>query len=857
MRTKLLALLSLGIMGLIPAATAQEIPLTRIDIDVAQEKAEIAPTMYGVFFEDINRSADGGIYAELIFNRGFEEANLPSGCTYNPNDKRVYAPHKSVYSSPEQLRSWSIPWNIEDTHPGWTVECPANGKYSVRIDDTDHLGVEASKAMYLSIDRYAAPFRLVNNGFYGLAVQADKKYDLRFYIKAVSGYRGSVTAEILTAQNEVIASKRFTLKGDGKWKYFEAVMKPSQTMNDGRFALRFDSEGALEIDYVSLFPQETFHNRPNGLRKDVAQFVADLKPAFMRWPGGCIVEGLTMENRVNWKNTIGKPELRKGEYNLWGYHSTNGFGYHEFLQYCEDMGAKAMFVCNAGMSCDGRNGDYYDDEEVEVLIQDALDAIEYATGDAKTTKWGAERAKNGHPAPFTLDYIEVGNENHSAMYAKYYNRFYKRIREAYPDITIITCLPMSDQLSWIDGYDMNDPHFYNFPSWFYSNTDYFDKFPREEGHKTYVGEYACNMGVGAGNMEGALSEGAFIMGMERNSDLVTMTSYAPLMENTKCRMGVNLILVRNDDVIGRSSYWVERMFTDNRPDVNLAIDTQLGLLPDKTTPVGGIGLGTYQTAAEYSNIRISVDGEEVYSSDLENNPGEWAVASGNWKIENGKLIQPDENGTGSIMLRDQWLDAVKSKIVSVEFDAKKLGGKEGFVLKFGAKDPANCYQMTLGSFGNAWTIFQSVADDNAFVLNTDRPTTRIETGRTYHVKLVIRNKDILECWIDGRKDLTYDNSYVQRQYAIAGLDRTNGEVIVKVINAEDVPMRTKLNFHNAEFEPQGKRITLWANSKYEENTFEERNRIMPVEDIFNNVSSSMDVTFRPQSMTVLRFKLKK
>ena len=563
-----------------------------------------------------------------------------------------------------------------------------------------------------------------------------------------------------------------------------------------------------------------------------------------------------MENRVNWKNTIGKPELRKGEYNLWGYHSTNGFGYHEFLQYCEDMGAKAMFVCNAGMSCDGRNGDYYDDEEVEVLIQDALDAIEYATGDAKTTKWGAERAKNGHPAPFTLDYIEVGNENHSAMYAKYYNRFYKRIREAYPDITIITCLPMSDQLSWIDGYDMNDPHFYNFPSWFYSNTDYFDKFPREEGHKTYVGEYACNMGVGAGNMEGALSEGAFIMGMERNSDLVTMTSYAPLMENTKCRMGVNLILVRNDDVIGRSSYWVERMFTDNRPDVNLAIDTQLGLLPDKTTPVGGIGLGTYQTAAEYSNIRISVDGEEVYSSDLENNPGEWAVASGNWKIENGKLIQPDENGTGSIMLRDQWLDAVKSKIVSVEFDAKKLGGKEGFVLKFGANDP-NCYQMTLGSFGNAWTIFQSVADDNAFVLNTDRPTTRIETGRTYHVKLVIRNKDILECWIDGRKDLTYDNSYVQRQYAIAGLDRTNGEVIVKVINAEDVPMRTKLNFRNAEFEPQGKRITLWANSKYEENTFEERNRIMPVEDIFNNVSSSMDVTFRPQSMTVLRFKLKK
>lgn len=857
MKPTLLKLLTLGALSIASAAAAQQTPPARIDIDVAQEKAEIAPTMYGIFFEDINRSADGGIYAELIFNRGFEEANLPSGCTYNPADKRVYAPHKSVYSSPEQLRSWSIPWNVEDQHPGWSVECPAEGRYTVRIDDTDHLGVEASKAMYLGIEQYAAPFRLVNSGFYGLAVKAGKRYDLRFYIRAAAGYKGGVTAEILTADNEVIAAKRFRLKGDGEWNCFEAVMTPSQTLDDGRFALKFESAGDLEIDYVSLFPQETFRNRPNGLRKDVVQFVADLKPAFMRWPGGCIVEGLTMENRVNWKNTIGKPELRKGEYNLWGYHSTNGFGYHEFLQYCEDMGAKAMFVCNAGMSCDGRNGDYYDDREVEQLIQDALDAIEYATGDAKTTRWGAERAKNGHPAPFTLDYIEVGNENHSAMYAKYYNRFYKRIREAYPEITIITCLPMSDQLSWIDGYDLNDPHFYNFPSWFYSNTDYFDKFLREKDHKVYVGEYACNMGVGSGNMEGALSEGAFIMGMERNSDLVTMTSYAPLMENTKCCMGVNLILVENDDVIGRSSYWVERMFTDNRPDVNLAIDTQLGLLPDKTTPIGGIGLGTYQTAAEYSNIRISVDGQPIYASDLEKNPGEWIAASGDWKIEDGKLIQPDENGTGAIMLRDRWLDAVKSKIVSVEFDAKKLGGKEGFVLKFGAKDPENCYQLTLGSFGNAWTIFQSVTASNAFVLNTDRPTTRIETGRTYHVKLVIRDKNILECWIDGRKDLTYDNSYVQRQYAIAGLDRANDEVIVKVINAEDVPMRANLNFRNARFEPQGKRISLWANSRYDENTFEDRNRIVPVEDVFNNVSESMEVTFRPQSMTVLRLKLKK
>lgn len=418
---------------------------------------------------------------------------------------------------------------------------------------------------------------------------------------------------------------------------------------------------------------------------------------------------------------------------------------------------------------------------------------------------------------------------------------------------------MSEQLGWIDGYDMNDPHFYNFPSWFYSNTDYFDRFPREEGHKTYVGEYACNMGVGAGNMEGALSEGAFIMGMERNSDLVTMCSYAPLMENTKCRMGVNLILVRNDDVIGRSSYWVERMFTDNRPDVNLATETTLGILPDKTTPRGGIGLGTYQTAAEFSDIRVTVDGEEVYASDIAGNPGEWFATSPDWKVEGGKLVQPNPSATSSILLQGRQFDARKAALVSVEFDATKLGGKEGFVLHFGNRNSdntADCYQMTLGSFGNAWTIFQSVSNHNAFVLNTERPTQPIETGRTYHVKLVIRNRETFECWIDGVKALVYDNSYIQRQYALAGLDRKNGEVIVKVINAEDVPMPVKFDFRNAEFEPLGKRICLWADSKFDENTFEERNRIVPVEEVFNHVSPQMEVTFRPQSMTVLRLKLK-
>lgn len=830
------------------AATQASLPEATIIIDVNDKKAEIAPTMYGIFFEDINRSADGGLYGEMLFNRGFEEKNLPSGCTYNPDDKRVYAPYKQVYSDQKQLRSWSIPWDIEDTHPGWDIEAPAQAVYSMRVGDTEPLNIEGSKSLYVTIDKFAEPFRLTNTGYYGLAVRKGAKYDLVFYLRADETYKGSVTAEMLTEDNRVVGLKKFRVKNDGAFHKYTAVLNASETMNNGKFALRFSSPGKIAVDYVSLFPQETFMNRSNGFRKDVAEFVADLNPAFMRWPGGCIVEGLTMENRVKWKNTIGPVEKRKGEYNLWGYYSTNGFGYHEFLQYCEDVGMQAMFVCNAGMSCDGRNGDYYEEDQVEELIMEALDAIEYAIG-PKESKWGAERARNGHPEPFSLDYIEVGNENHSPMYAQYYNMFYDRIREAYPDITIITCLPMDRQLDNLKGFDMNDPHFYNFPTWYYQNTNYFDQFERGD-YKVYVGEYACNMGVGSGNMEGALSEAAFIMGMERNSDLVTMTSYAPLMENTKCRMGVNLILVQNDDVIGRSSYYVTKLYADHRPDVNLATAVELGKLPDKTSPFGGIGLGTYETGAEYSNIKITVDEEKVYDSNRDG-MDKWKPVSGKWEIADGKIIQTRE---GTDMTLFEGFDT-SSRNYSVEFDAVKTGGKEGFVLLFGANGASNGYQMTLGSFGNAWTIFQRVRDGNAFVLNTDRPVFRIRTGQKYNVKLVVKG-DILECWIDGELNLRYDNTYIQRQYAIAGLDKAKNEVVVKVINAEEVPMRSSLKFSNASFEPNGTSVTLAADSRFVENTFEDRYRIYPEEKTLTDVSNDMTYIFKPMSMTILRLKLK-
>jgi alpha-L-arabinofuranosidase len=330
----------------------------------------------------------------------------------------------------------------------------------------------------------------------------------------------------------------------------------------------FNGSGTVWIDYISLFPESTYKNRPNGLRRDVAEFLEAMHPAFIRWPGGCIVEGISLINRVEWKKTLGDPADRPGQYDTWGYHNSYGFGYHEYLQFCEDIGAKAMFVCNVGLGCQYRVGDACSEGEVQYYINDVLDAIEYATGD-KSTSWGAKRVAAGHPDPFPLQYIEIGNENWGPVYNKRCDMFYKAIKARYPQLTLISNHGLTSDMTGVEKVDMIDPHWYVEPDYFFKNTRIFDTVPRKD-HLIYVGEYACNQKVGGGNMLAALSEAAFITGMERNSDIVRMASYAPLFECRNDRTWpVNLIWYDNLQVVGRSSYYVQKVFAENRPSRNL------------------------------------------------------------------------------------------------------------------------------------------------------------------------------------------------------------------------------------------------------------------------------------------------
>lgn len=568
-----------------------------LKINYSKSGPEIPESMYGIFFEEINHSGDGALYAELIQNRGFEEHVAISGCEYR--DGYVYAPESPNYIS-NKLSKWRHPWYIEKLkYTAWTINQNA-GEASYDVVDEDQLHPATPHSMKIEIKKAGngSTVDLVNEGYWGVPVEKGEKYALRFYFKK-NDYKGAVTARIVSTDNRVLAEKKFRIEKEG-WQEYTSVLKASGTDSKGSFQLCFDAPGTVWVDYVSLFPKKTFKNRENGMRRDVAQKLADLKPAFVRWPGGCIVEGATIENRVKWKETLGDPMTRRGEWDLWNYRTTMGFGYHEFLQFCEDIGADAMFVANVGLSCRFRNGDYVDESQLPVYIQDICDAIDYAIGDV-STEWGAKRAEAGHSKPFSLKYVELGNENWGPRYTEIYSKFYNALKPKYPQIEFISTIGFGDDEARLGKVDMIDPHWYVKSDFFWENTHLFDNKERGK-YKVYVGEYACNQDVGSGKMEAALSEAAFMVGMERNSDLVTMSSYAPLIENSNRRdWCTNMIWVNNEQVIGRSSYYVQQMFSLNKPDTNLKIVSLGSPLQGKVETIAGYDYQKSETVIKVVN----------------------------------------------------------------------------------------------------------------------------------------------------------------------------------------------------------------------------------------------------------------
>jgi alpha-L-arabinofuranosidase len=511
----------------------------------------ISPDLFGIFFEDINYAADGGLYAELIQNRSFE---------YNPAERKNWNSFTAWEYITENFGYGSI--SVETSMP-----LHANNQHYVvlNVEETGRDGIG-----------------LKNNGFDGIPVKTGQKYLFSAFLRQLEGNTMPVKVKIIGKKGVVLGET--TITTDSRtWKKYQAEISVTETQDSASLLLLANAKGKIALDMVSLFPQNTFKNRTNGLRADLAQTIADLKPKFMRFPGGCLVHGDGLGNMYRWKNTIGPVEQRVEQRNIWGYHQTAGLGYYEYFQFCEDMGAKPLPVVSAGVSCQNSGGTWriggtgqksIAQADMPDYIQEVLDLIEWANGEP-TSKWGAKRAEAGHPKSFNLEYIGIGNEDKiTPEFKERFKQIYDVVKVKYPHIKVIgTVGPAPDgedfELGWKfarqENVPMVDEHYYMKPEWFIANQHRYDKYNRTES-KVYLGEYASQ----GNTLFNALAEAAYMTSLERNGDVVRLSSYAPLLAKAgHTQWNPDMIYFNNKTIYRTANYYVQQLFSTNNGNVYL------------------------------------------------------------------------------------------------------------------------------------------------------------------------------------------------------------------------------------------------------------------------------------------------
>ena len=830
-------ILVLPAFALLLAACSQ--PQAEITIDVAQHGADIPSSMYGIFFEEINHAGDGGLYAELVQNRGFEDTSVPEG--YRVKDGKLYPPANSCnhLTCAKPHPDMCYRWPTEEI-PAWSLTQLEGEGASMKLTTEYPLNSATPTALKVTLPAEGR-VAIGNTGFWGMNIEEGKDYYLRLYTSNGKRFDGKAVIRLVGEDGQELCNCPLAIDMAKAWSEYTGHLTATGSDSRAHLVIELEGKGTLLLDYVSLFPFETFRNRANGLRKDIAETLEAMRPAFVRWPGGCVVEGITLSNRIKWKETIGDPVTRPGVYDTWGYRTTMGFGYHEFLQFCEDIGAGGMFVCNVGLGCQGRVGDACKEDEVDSFIEDVLDAIDYALGDG-TTEWSRKRVENGHPAPFPLKYVEIGNENWGPVYEKRYDKFYKAIKEKYPQLKLISTLGLGGQHRH-ERVDMIDPHWYVSPEFFFASDKLFDQQERGD-YEIYIGEYAVNQNVGGGNLLGALAEAAFLTGVERNSDLVKMASYAPLFENVNDRVWpTNLIWFDSYRVMGRSSYQVQKMYAENRPSFNVATSFEQPVIPVGVK--GQIAVGGWNTDNEYKDLKVTLADGRTVEADMSQG---WTPQEGTWNAEGGTL-----KGSGPGVMRwNLWSVPEAFGDCSISLKARKIAGAEGFLIYFGMHDGKNGYVLNIGGWGNQTTAFQRI-NGNDMPQIPNNISQYVEEGRWYDIRIDIKDGKFTYS-LDGKQMLETAIENIQR-YVVSGYDENTGELIVKFVNATKEPFSTSVNLQNVtSVKRKGKVVTLTSADPKDENTLDDPKRAFPRESTFNKFSGQFDYTFEPWSFTVLRIK---
>ena len=545
---------SLLVTALLPPSFAQTKHV--LTIKANQPVADIQPTMWGIFFEDINLGADGGIYAELVKNRSFE----------------FFKP----------LMGWKIQQPLREKEPMAALTSP------IIIVNRKEQNSANPRFIRVTVDNVSkGNLGLTNEGFRSMGIKKDLRYDFSMmYRQATPGVKLHV--ELVDSAGKFLGGTTVVPNEPGAaWHKIAANFTASETVLKAKMNIWFEGNGVIDLDMISLFPSDTWKNRPGGMRADMIQKLADLKPGFIRFPGGCIVEGFDLSQRYQWKKTIGPVEERQLIINRWNfefahrpapdYFQTFGLGFFEYFQLAEDIGAEPLPILNCGMACQFNSAELVPVADLDPYVQDALDLIEFANG-AADTKWGKVRAAMGHPAPFNLKMMGVGNENWGPQYVERLKIFTEIIKSKYPNIKLVYSsgiAPKGEMFDYLNkelrgmNADLIDEHYYQKPEWFFSNAKRYDSYPRN-GSKVFAGEYASHTEQPAtaeyrNSWLAAISEAAFMTGLERNADVVNMASYAPLFAHVDgWQWNPDLIWVDNLRSVGTPNYYVQKLFSNNR-----------------------------------------------------------------------------------------------------------------------------------------------------------------------------------------------------------------------------------------------------------------------------------------------------
>ncbi len=796
-----------------------------LDIDASEKVRQISDLLFGIFFEDINFAADGGLYAEKVVNRSFEYTEL---------------------ARDDQLYGWNKVGNPE---------------IDVKIGDKEN-GLNLNNTNYIIISNTTnQPAGVENRGFLdGMSLEKGEKYDFSVYAKG----NGKITVNL--CQNGKIISSEKIEKITDEWKKYELVLSSDVDAFSG-VTLQVLTDNYACIDMVSLFPQNTFKNRKNGMRNDLGKMLEELEPRFLRFPGGCVIEGYDEETAYNWKDSIGVDEngeplewegkygdvaARKQGINLWTNISATddplpcfmsyGLGFYEYFQLAEDIGALPVPVINCGLYCQmrGKGGIDMDSDLFRQYVQDMFDLVEFCRGD-ETTKWGKVRVSLGHEEPFELKYICIGNENEDEIYFERYTAFLDAFNKAkaenpqlYGDIELIYSAGAFDAThgaNYLKSYEYakewlelnpdktindfagaTDQHYYNEPEWFLRNTDYYDEenYKRNTEEMTdtiyggaiqvFLGEYAAR----SNTLRAALAEAAYMTGLERNGDIVRMAAYAPLFGNlTATHWSPDLIWFNNHQTTGSINYYVQKIFSLNQGS-HLYNSTLKGAEVEQKDLSGRVGVGTWYTAAEFDNVKI-VNNEtgEVLGEDAFAVPNFWwnweNVNGGDYKVKNGKLVHTTTDmkysnvGNAAYFGKDEWSN------YTYTLEATKTDGSEGFIIPFAVQDKDNNYFWNLGGWDNTVSCLQQVENGikTGQIIGTVKPFTA-EIGKTYQLKVVVDGRNV-KCYVDGELyiDFTTGSDSEAEAYQVVSTDET-GDIIIKLVNVTESKKTFAIDIKGAE-----------------------------------------------------------